>query len=344
MAAPRFGMRLDGWMTPQRCVELATAADACGFDSIWFAENPFGRGVLPAATACLIATKRIEVGIGVFNPFNRHPSLIAMEMGALDEIGQGRANLGLGSGVARMLAHAHLGSDKPIAAMRDTFNIVRPLMRGESVTYEGKVFSATGLVLEFKPPRPDYPIFLASMGDQSIRLAGELADGLMISNLCTPGFTKRAIDVMAPGLEKRTLPGGIAVMQYAPCVARPDRQEARDFAKDIVGGMFLRSLGREGGPLSWFWHTVGSGLPDEEYKLMVGKLVDGEPGRRAVPDHILDLYAVAGNADDCLAAYRRYLDVGVSEMVVTFRGPEPLREMAYLADSLRELTGRSTAA
>lgn len=337
----RFGMRLDGWMTPQRCVELAVAADRCGFDSIWFAENPFGRGVLPAASACLLATSRIEVGIGVFNPFNRHPSLIAMEMGALDELGGGRANLGLGSGVARILAHAHLGSDKPIAAMRDTIGIVRPLMRGETVTYEGKVFSATGLKLEFKTVRPDYPIFMASMGDQSIRLAGELADGLMISNLCTPGFTARAIEVMEAGLARRTLPGGVTVVQYAPCVARPDRTEARDFAKDIVGGMFLRGLGLEAAPQSWFWHTVGSGLPDEEYKAMLAKLQAGAPGRAAVPDHILDLYAVAGDADDCLAAYRRYLAVGVSEMVVTFRGPDPLTEMAYLADALRDLGGGS---
>ncbi|GGC86877.1 LLM class flavin-dependent oxidoreductase [Chelatococcus reniformis] len=331
----RFGMRLDGWMTPQVCVDLAITAEKCGFDSIWYAENPFGRGVLPAVAACGLATSRIDLGIGVFNPFNRHPSLIAMEMGALDELLGGRANLGLGSGVAQILAHAHLGSDKPIAAMRDTINIVRGLMKGDAVTYAGKVFSATDLRLEFAVPRPDYPIFMAAMGEQAIRLTGELADGLMISNLCTPGFTTRAIELMQAGIAKRTLTTPVTVVQYAPCVARPDRAEARIFAKDIVGKMIARSFGLEGTPQLRGWHMIGSGVAEEEFDEIAARLDGGAPGHTVVSDRILDLYAVAGNADDCLAAYERYLAAGVSEMVVTFRGPEPKTEMAYLADALR---------
>jgi len=333
----RFGMRLDGWMTPQRCVELAVAAEACGFDAVWYAENPYGRGVLPAVAAAGLATKRIEHGIGVFNPFNRHPSLIAMEMGGLDELLGGRANLGLGSGVARILAHAHLGSDKPIAAMRDTIHIVRGLMQGDSLTYKGKVFSATSLKLEFEALRPDYPIFMAAMGDQAIRLTGDIADGIMISNLCTPGFTQRAIEMMQARAGKRTRPGPVKVVQYAPCVARPDREEARRFAKDVLGKMIARSFGLEGTPLSRGWHMIGSGIEEEEFLAIAARLEAGMPGHEVLNDRMLDLYTVAGNADDCMAAYQRYFDIGVTEVVVTFRGPEPMVEMTYLADALRAM-------
>ena len=82
---PRFGIRLHGGVTPQRCVELARCGEAHGFTSVWFAENPFNRGILPAAAACSVMTERLRIGIGVFNPFNRHPTLMAMEIGALDE-------------------------------------------------------------------------------------------------------------------------------------------------------------------------------------------------------------------------------------------------------------------
>ena len=96
---PRLSVRLHGGMTPQACVEQARAAEAAGIDGIWFAENPFARGILPAAAACALATTTQRIGAGVFNPFSRHPTLIAMEIGALDELSGGRVRLGIGSGL-----------------------------------------------------------------------------------------------------------------------------------------------------------------------------------------------------------------------------------------------------
>ncbi len=85
---PNLGTRLHGGIDPRRCVELAKVAEANGFTSVWFAENPFNRGVLPAASASAAATHSMRIGIGVFNPYNRHPTLIAMEIGALADLGQ----------------------------------------------------------------------------------------------------------------------------------------------------------------------------------------------------------------------------------------------------------------
>ena len=59
---PVIGLRLHGGMEPAKCVDLAKAAEANGFASVWFAENPFERGVLPMATACALATQRIQIG------------------------------------------------------------------------------------------------------------------------------------------------------------------------------------------------------------------------------------------------------------------------------------------
>ena len=65
---PKLSVRLSGAIDPRQCVELAKIADANRYHSVWFAENAFGRGVLPAAAACAAATERIGIGIGVFNP------------------------------------------------------------------------------------------------------------------------------------------------------------------------------------------------------------------------------------------------------------------------------------
>ena len=53
---PRLSVRLHGGMTPALCVEQARAAEAAGIDAIWFAENPFARGIMAAAAACALAT------------------------------------------------------------------------------------------------------------------------------------------------------------------------------------------------------------------------------------------------------------------------------------------------
>src|SRR5258708_24893636 len=138
---PRLGIRLHGGLTPRRCVELAVAAEARGLASVWFAENPLERGALPALAACAAATRRIELGIGVWNPFLRHPAQIAMDASALDELSQGRVTLGIGAGLAAPIKRLGVDNTRTLAALKDTFTIVRGLIAGETVTYKGAAFA-----------------------------------------------------------------------------------------------------------------------------------------------------------------------------------------------------------
>src|SRR5215831_13888024 len=228
---PKLSVRLSGGLDPRRCIELAKAADAIGFHSIWFAENPFNRGVLPAAAACAAATDRVDIGIGVVNPYNRHPTLIAMEIGALDELARGRARLGLGSGIAAATERMGLPADRPLAAARDAITIVRALLAGEEVDYAGRVFSARKVRLDYQPLRADMPLLMAARGEQALALCGKIADGLMISNLCPPEFTRAAVDVVCAAARAAQRPVPTDVVQYVPCAARPDRGEAHRLAK-----------------------------------------------------------------------------------------------------------------
>src|SRR5437870_10311754 len=181
---PKLSVRLSGAVNSRHCVDLANIAEASGFHSLWFAENAFNRGVLPAASACAAATRRVGIGIGVFNPYNRHPTLMAMEIGALDELAQGRARLAIGSGIAAATERMGLSTDRPLAAVRDAIAIVRAMFRGEEVNYAGRVFSAHKVKLEYQALRPDMPLLMAARGEQALALCGQIADGLMISNMC----------------------------------------------------------------------------------------------------------------------------------------------------------------
>src|SRR5438067_8080367 len=151
---PHIAVRLDQDLDPHRCIELAVAAETSGYSSLWFAENPLHRAILPAVSACALQTERIRLGIGIINTYQHHPSLIAMEAGALDELARGRVLLGIGSGVGSRVAR--LGFDyRPITALRDAVNIIRPLLRGEEANYRGRRFSAERVRLRFRPRRPD---------------------------------------------------------------------------------------------------------------------------------------------------------------------------------------------
>ena len=172
---PKLSVRLSGGVDPRRSIDLAAIAEANGFHSVWFAENAFNRGVLPAASACAAATRRLGIGIGVFNPYNRHPTLIAMEIGALDELAQGRARLAIGSGIAAATERMGLNTNRPLAAVRDAITIVRAMLKGEEVNYAGGVFSAHKVKLEYQALRPDMPLLMAARGERALALAGKLS-------------------------------------------------------------------------------------------------------------------------------------------------------------------------
>ena len=191
---PALSVRLHGGMTPAQCVEQAKAAEAAGIGGIWFAENPFNRGTLPAAAACAVATRTLQIGAGVFNPYNRHPTLIAMEIGALDELAGGRVRLGIGSGIGFAIERMGFSYGKPLTTLREAIVIVRALLRGEEVTHAGTVFNVKNVKLDYKA-RADIPIYMAGRGDRSLEACGELADGLIISNMVTAGFAAKAVDV-----------------------------------------------------------------------------------------------------------------------------------------------------
>jgi 5,10-methylenetetrahydromethanopterin reductase len=331
---PKLSVRLHGGLDPRRCLDLARRADAGGFDSVWFAENPFNRGVLPAASACAAATSRVRIGIGVFNPYNRHPTLIAMEIGALDELAQGRARLGLGSGIASATERMGLAGDRPLAAARDAIAIVRALLAGEEVDYAGRVFSARKVKLEYKAPRPDMPLLMAARGEQALALCGKLADGLMISNLCPPEFTRAAVDIVCAAARAAQRPMPADVVQYVPCAVRPDRGEAHALALQAIGEMlpsFWSLAQRVPAAKAALLRTAE--LTEADFVAAVARLTSGEPAARALDERFVAAFAVAGSAEDCLMQARRYRKVGATELALTFVGSQPEIDMNYLASA-----------
>ena len=330
---PRLSLRLHGGLTPQQCVTRAQAAEAAGFHGIWFAENPFNRGILPAAAACAIATRKVKIAPGVFNPYNRHPTLIAMEIGALDELAPGRVRLGMGSGIGVAVERMGFAYDRPLTTLREAVVIVRALLRGEDVSHSGAAFQINNVKLEYRT-RADIPIFMAGRGDRSLRACGELGDGLIISNMCTAAFAAGAVTKLqaAARVAGRATP---EVVQYVACFPGADRNEVQRRARAAVGDMLpgYWQLGQRQ-PAAKRALIEGSGIGEADFAAAVARIAAGERAETALDERFVSAFTLAGNADDCRRQSGAYARAGVTELALTFGGPDAAAGMRYLREAL----------
>src|SRR5437667_3160264 len=133
-----LGVALRGRGLAGRTTDLARAAERAGVGSLWIIEDYFDPGAYALAAAAAAVTERAAIGLGVVNPFTRHPALVAMETAALAGIAPGRVVLGLGTSNRNWIEGGmRIPFKTPLRALRECVEIVRRLLAGERLTYRG---------------------------------------------------------------------------------------------------------------------------------------------------------------------------------------------------------------
>lgn len=330
-ALPEIGLRLSGALDPRRCVALAKAAEDAGLVSVWFAENPLQRGVLATAGACATVTERARIGVGVVNPYTRHPVQIAMDFAALDELSFGRAMLGIGSGIAPPIARMGVVNDQPVAAVREAIDIVRGLLAGDNVTMSGRVFRLDDARLDFRPSR-NLPIYMAAGSGLALRTCGEIADGFVVSNMTPPRLAARMIEIVAEAAIKAGRPRP-RIVQYAPCAVSADGEAARQAVKRTVGETLtlLWPAGDEW-PRRREAVVAESGIPRREFATAIARLRSGEDAAAALDERFVAAFAIAGTAKECYEQAALYRAAGVNELALSFGSAEEIALFGRLGD------------
>jgi 5,10-methylenetetrahydromethanopterin reductase len=331
---PSLSVRLHGGLTPQQCVEQAQAAEAARFGGIWFAENPFNRSTLPTAGACATATRTLRIGAGVFNPYSRHPTLIAMEIGALDELAGGRVSVGIGSGIGVAIERMGFAYDRPLTTLRETIDILRKLFRGEEVNHRGTTFTIQNVKLDYQA-RPDIPIFMAGRGYRSLLACGEMADGLIVSNMCTVPFVARAVKILHEAARNSGRSKLLDVVQYIPCIPRSDRMEAQRLAMRVVAEMLpgYWMLGQRL-PAAREAMLEGSGISETEFAAAVARLNAGEEAEATLDERFVLAFTVSGNIEDCRSKAKAHAAAGVTELALTFSPSSAAVDMRFMAEAM----------
>ncbi|MCP5027765.1 MAG: LLM class flavin-dependent oxidoreductase [Actinomycetia bacterium] len=179
----------------QRDLELVEQLDRLGFDEFWCGEHHSTGWEMIASPEMFLAaagarTHRIKLGTGVVSLPYHHPFHVAQRIVQLDYMTQGRAILGTGPGALPSDAHM-LGIDPMVLRDRqdEAIGVIRRLLAGERVTYEGDWFSMYDAKLHVRPLQEELPQAVASMVSPSgMTLAGKYGMGILsIGSVTTAG-------------------------------------------------------------------------------------------------------------------------------------------------------------
>ena len=319
-----FSLRLNNDLPVAEYVTLAQVAEAAGFDQFWVSNDLFLRSAPVILAAVAAATRRIEIGTCILNPYTIHPGEIAMMAATLDELSAGRFNLGLAAGAAEFLEWVGVAQTKPLAAMRETIDAIRALLRGEHAPLDGQFLRWTNeAYLRFTPVRVP-PIYLGAMSPGMLRLAGELADGAL-PLLFPPEHYFGVKPLVDQGLSKRA--AGLGPFDLAACVwvsIDADRAAAR------------HALARK---VAYYGHALSPliyerlGVARAEFDpIEQALMVEGDEARAvAMVDERMLAIGVVGEAADVIARLRPLVAAGARHL--SFGpplGPNPRRAIELL--------------
>ncbi|PBC61567.1 oxidoreductase [Streptomyces sp. Tue6028] len=178
-------------LPPERLCSLARLADSEGLEELWLWEDCFLEGGVSAVSAALAWTERLRVGVGLLPVPLRNVAVTAMEAATLHRLFPGRAVLGVGHGVQDWMGQVGARAESPVTLLREHLEALRALLRGERVTTDGRYVKLDGVALDW-PPAEVPEVFTGATGPRTLRLAGEAADGTILTASTTPEGVRRA--------------------------------------------------------------------------------------------------------------------------------------------------------
>jgi F420-dependent oxidoreductase-like protein len=267
-------------------------AEQLGYESV-YVTHIGGRDSITLLTVYAANTERVRLGTGVIPIYARAPANMAQSFATLDELAGGRAVAGLGVSHKPVVEGWYGQSiDKPLREMREYVGILRAIFRGEEPP-QGEKFRSGFQFVGYEPLRRDLPIYLAGLSPGMLRLAGELADGVILW-LCNPHYIR---DVVVPTVrEGREQAGrgleGFDIVAAVPSAVSDDPTAALEQ---------LRS------DLASYFH-----LP--YYRAMIER--SGFDPDEGATDEFIRLLAAAGPAEEAIESVRRYRDCGATSPCV----------------------------
>jgi len=320
-----------GGFDRRELIQCVRTADDSGYDSFWMPEA-WEHDAFTILTELAKYTSRIHLGTGITNVFSRSPALIAMSAATLDEISDGRFRLGLGTSGARVIEDLHgIKFNKPLTRLKETIQIVRLLLGGERVDFNGVCFELRRFKLGLKPLRSDIPIYVAALTQKSLRSLGELADGWLPTHWPRERLVDGIAEIQAGAQNAGRDANRIEIAPYVNVVVSDDIASARNQAR-LPLAYYIGGMGD-------YYHASLSRLGFSAEADRVRELWQGGRPKLAiagVTDEMVDSIAICGPLEDCRSRLEEIYSQGATIPLVPIPAEGSTAEKCRLNEALNK--------
>lgn len=305
----RLGVTIEGRETPAQMAAMARAAEAGGAGTFWVASHLFLRDPVTLALVALQATRRIRVALMALSPYAMHPVHIAMAAATLAELHPGRVVLCLGTGAPADREAAGIDAPRPLATLREAIAVCRALLAGEAARHAGQAFRLPGQ-RALAGGAAAVPIILAASRPGMLRLAGEAADGVLLSGGSSAPYVRECLGTVAEAARGRPLARIGLVYAVPGAELAPVR---RRLAAVLRGAHHAPNLAAAGTVL------------DQARLMALTQAGDWPAAQALIDDGVLVRHALLGNGPDLRAGIAAFHAAGLDEVALAgLHGPDDI--------------------
>jgi 5,10-methylenetetrahydromethanopterin reductase len=295
-----------------RVAQLLARAEELGFTRGYILDSQMAfKDVYVTLALAALRTRKIVLGTGVTNPITRDLTVTASSISAIQEVSSGRAVLGLGNGASSVEGIGLAGSD--IAATRRAIIKLRALLAGDVVEHNG-------LEIRMSPAAETVPIFLSGSRPRMLRLAGELADGVILMGPSHPRLLGDQLDAVFEGLRRAGRSrAGFHIDLWQTVSVSDDREQAIEDVKSWVASQLV------------WWFARAERIPPELQHVIDWDRVAAAKDtydisqhlslhaahRELVSPELADLMTIAGNADHAITRLRELGSLDVDSVTLS---------------------------
>lgn len=301
-AVPQRGVSMETY------VHMAQLAERQGYENFWVGEAN-GLEVFSFLGVILSQTSRIQVAPGIASIFTRTPALMSMSMASLHAIAPGRALLGLGVSTRIITGDWHgLEWNHPLERVAEYVQMLRQALRGERLSYEGTYYHSRNFRLGVDPPG-EVPLYLAAVNSKMLRLAGAIADGVLLTWVPSESVPQVVDEIRAGAIEAGRQPDEVDIALYLRTCVTDDRDAAIGWLRRDITGYTVADV------YSRVFRQFGFAA-EVDAMHQAWRRGAREEAMQQISDRMVEALGVIGTADACQAQIQQFTDAGIDLPVV----------------------------
>lgn len=324
MPAQRTGLTLplQQLWPPPAYLDVAVAAEQAGYDSVWIPEVA-GPDAFSLMTAIAQRTERVVLASGVQPVQIRTPVVQAFSAATVDAFAPGRVILGIGTSSPIIVGQWHgLPYERPLAQMREAVAVIRQVLRGpaEKTDYAGEFYATKAFRMPMIPQ--GVRVYLGALNEGMLRLAGEVADGVLL-NWIPPHAIPEMVKVVRAGAEAAGRdPDEVDIACYVrTCVADDVSPTVEHLRRELTGYVPVPTYRKQ---------FLRAGYEEEVREaLEKWQAGDRKGAVSELSDRMVHEINALGAAEHCRARLAEFRDAGVTHLVVApwTAGSDPAAEV-----------------